>query len=68
MTDALFEALINGKTLVSSDDQFRIRFDFDFVDEAPTLMIQHRSTTLWRHVHSFELAIIRYNSWEVESE
>ena len=68
MTDAVFEALINGKTLVSSDDQFRIRFDFNFVDEAPTLVIQHCSTTTWRYVKSFELAIIRYNSWRVLDE
>ena len=69
MTDALFEALINGKTLVSSDDQFRICFDFNPVDECPTLMIQHCSTTpTWRYVKSFELAIIRYNSWRVLDE
>ncbi len=68
MTDAVFEALINGKTLVSSDDQFRLRFSFD-IEESPRLEIQHCSTTShWRFVKSFELEIIRYNSWRAINE
>ena len=68
MNDTLLGALFDGKTLVSSDNQFRLRLEMETSD-APILQIQHCSTTShWRYVKTFELEIIRYNSWRVLDE
>lgn len=62
----LFTGLFDGQILVTLDGQFRLKLDCDYID-FPRLLIQHCSqSATWHFVKSsFELAIIRGNSWRV---
>lgn len=65
----IFNALFQGKTLETEDEQFQLKLELDSIDP-PHMLIRHRMQNAgsWCIVKDFQLTIIQNNEWHVMGE